>query len=89
MRDIEFARENTRARKAGNQSRETLEEGQENKSSGIQPMTDEKKQLEKELTEMECPECLGISFYGDWKYVKDGKDYGLQCPKCGIVCDVE
>lgn len=58
-------------------------------------MTDDKKQLKKELSERQCPECLKISYYGDWEYVKPKKghilygDGAMKCPKCGAVCDVE
>ncbi len=42
----------------------------------------DKKQLEGELREVVCPECGLTSYRGDWMYVKDGNDWGLQCPKC-------
>ena len=49
----------------------------------------DKKQLKLESKEVVCPECRKISFYGDWERVKDGKDWGLQCPVCKAICDEE
>ena len=47
---------------------------------------DNKKQLEGELSERQCPECLQITYYGYWERVKDGKNWGIQCPVCKTIC---
>jgi len=52
-------------------------------------MSDDKKQLEGELSERQCPECLQITYYGYWERVKDGKNWGIQCPVCKAICDTE
>ena len=52
--------------------------------------TSDKKQIEAELTEVQCPECLHISYRGDWENIRlDSYYFETKCPKCGAICDVE